>query len=150
MSKAVGSRGLKSKYREYIRPHLPDRFHRYLQRTYYGIYPHQLSEKEREKERRLTRERREKILEGVPNSLPEKHIDNIKVLSDRASLLNHLPENGLVAELGVDLGEFSEEILSRSHPNKLYLVDVWEGGRYNEVKEKRLEKNSGVKQKRTS
>lgn len=43
----------------------------------------------------------------------------------REVLLKVLPKNGYVAEIGVSLGEFSEQILKICDPRKLLLVDPW-------------------------
>lgn len=45
---------------------------------------------------------------------------------NRSELLKFLPKNSIGAELGVYLGEFSQEILDNVHPKKLYLIDVWD------------------------
>jgi hypothetical protein len=45
---------------------------------------------------------------------------------NRSELLNYLPKNSIGAELGVYLGEFSQEILNQVQPKKLYLIDVWD------------------------
>lgn len=42
-------------------------------------------------------------------------------------LLEALPKNAVCAELGVFRGDFSAEILNRTHPKTLYLVDLFEG-----------------------
>jgi len=45
----------------------------------------------------------------------------------RLQLIDSLPKNAVAAELGVFCGDFSKEILQRSHPKRLYLVDVFSG-----------------------
>lgn len=45
----------------------------------------------------------------------------------RNDLIDALPKDLVVAELGVFSGEFSNEIYNRMHPSHLYLVDIWEG-----------------------
>jgi hypothetical protein len=45
---------------------------------------------------------------------------------NRLELLHYLPKNSVGAELGVYLGEFSQEILNSVRPDKLYLIDVWD------------------------
>lgn len=64
--------------------------------------------------------------------LQEKHIRNLKVVVDRSTLLGLLPANAIVAELGVDHGDFSAKILSIAKPQKLHLVDVWGSERYHD------------------
>jgi len=36
-----------------------------------------------------------------------------------------VPSKGIVAEVGVDEGNFSKEILSITKPKMLYLIDAW-------------------------
>lgn len=67
---------------------------------------------------------------------------------NRGGLLDVLPKNGTIAEIGVYRAEFSEQILEKSKPKKLLLIDSWktmlDGENidpkfelfYNEVKEK--------------
>lgn len=66
--------------------------------------------------------------------LEEKHIQNTKLLTNRNELLKLLPKNSVVAELGVDTGDFSNSILEITNPKKLHLVDAWSSIRYNEEK----------------
>jgi len=44
---------------------------------------------------------------------------------NRLALLEQLPKNGVVAEIGVKLGEFSREIVQRTQPKELHLIDPW-------------------------
>jgi len=71
--------------------------------------------------------------------LAEKHLENLKVLPNRYDLLKHLPKKGVVAELGVDKGDFSRQILINNQPKKLHLIDVWDSERYNQEKRKEVE-----------
>ena len=66
--------------------------------------------------------------------LHQKHINNLKVVIDREILLKFLPKNGIIAELGVDQGDFSNKILSNTYPEKLYLIDTWASKRNNKNK----------------
>ncbi|WP_084454722.1 class I SAM-dependent methyltransferase [Algoriphagus terrigena] len=59
-------------------------------------------------------------------------IENARLLATREQLLSLLPTNGVVAELGVDHGDFSQKILDINQPTKLHLVDVWKSKRYPE------------------
>lgn len=43
----------------------------------------------------------------------------------RKFLLNMMPKNGVCAEIGVERGEFSVQILEHTKPKKLYLIDSW-------------------------
>jgi len=57
--------------------------------------------------------------------LAEKHIKNLKVLTDRSELLKLLPKNAVCSEIGVNEGEFSQQILNITLPQKFHLVDAW-------------------------
>ena len=43
----------------------------------------------------------------------------------RRFLLDRMPKNARCAEIGVHLGDFSEEILRRTEPAELHLIDPW-------------------------
>lgn len=58
-------------------------------------------------------------------ALKQKHVQNCKVLAHRFDMLDVLPKNAVVAELGVEHGLFSKEILERCIPSELILVDTW-------------------------
>ncbi|MFY0625978.1 MAG: class I SAM-dependent methyltransferase [Reichenbachiella sp.] len=75
----------------------------------------------------------DKVDQAIPKyELEARHIANVKALLNRQELLNVLPKNGIIAELGVNRGEFSQQILDTCSPKKLHLVDVWETKRYNQ------------------
>jgi hypothetical protein len=59
-----------------------------------------------------------------------KHTEGCSVLPHRLALLSVLPSDAVAAEIGVAEGNFSEEILRRANPRKLFLIDAWEGERY--------------------
>lgn len=63
----------------------------------------------------------------------EEHVVNLRALVCREALLERLPKGGVVAELGVDFGGFSEKILHFNKPAKLHLIDVWQSKRYPET-----------------
>ena len=44
---------------------------------------------------------------------------------DRNTLIGSLPHGGIVAEIGVDVGLFSEVIHERNKPQRLWLIDCW-------------------------
>ncbi|MBN3518746.1 class I SAM-dependent methyltransferase [Algoriphagus lutimaris] len=88
------------------------------------------------------------------------HLENGRLLAKREQLLGLLPENGIVAELGVDHGDFSRKILEINKPSKLHLVDVWQSERYpeklfhevsqkfqKEIEAKKVEINRGLSTK---
>ncbi|MDH5608014.1 MAG: class I SAM-dependent methyltransferase [Cyclobacteriaceae bacterium] len=62
--------------------------------------------------------------------LDHKHLKNLTGLPGRMDLLQLLPHDGVVAEIGVAQGEFSDAIIEICHPSKLHLVDVWHSERY--------------------
>lgn len=89
--------------------------------------------------------------------LTQKHINNLKALENRNALLHVLPKNGVIAELGVNKGDFSDEILKITQPEKLHLVDMWNTKRYHnglkneveikfdkEISENKVEINIGL------
>jgi hypothetical protein len=51
----------------------------------------------------------------------------MKIFETRNDLLDKLPKNLNVVELGVFKGEFAEELYNRMAPKQLMLVDIWEG-----------------------
>jgi len=69
---------------------------------------------------------RDKQEARLPNtSLSQAHVESCELLADRSVLLSRLPNNGVVAEIGVSEGDFSSEILSRTDPDTLHLIDWW-------------------------
>ena len=54
------------------------------------------------------------------------------MITNRTKRLEPLPKNGVVAELGVDTGCFSSDILDYIKPRQLHLIDIWGSDRYNE------------------
>lgn len=57
--------------------------------------------------------------------LSELHISDLEVLTNRIKLLQRMPPNAVCAEIGVNKGEFSQEILKWTKPYKLHLIDAW-------------------------
>lgn len=56
--------------------------------------------------------------------LTTKHVKNCKLVEDRSQLLIEIPDNGICAELGINKGDFSREILVSVRPKVLHLVDI--------------------------
>lgn len=82
----------------------------------------------------------EKELLQIPKyELSNEHIENAQLLLTREELLKKLPKDSVIAELGVDNGEFSEKILSICTPRKFHLVDFWGSTRYNQNKRSNVE-----------
>jgi hypothetical protein len=48
-------------------------------------------------------------------------------LTTRAELLKLVPKGGVMVEVGVFRGEFSQMILDECQPKKFYMVDIWDG-----------------------
>lgn len=59
----------------------------------------------------------------------------IEIVYGRKFLLDMMPTHSVCAEIGVDRGAFSEEILATVNPKKLHLIDPWENDpdRYDSV-----------------
>jgi hypothetical protein len=57
--------------------------------------------------------------------LQKKHIKNLEVILNRTELLTRMPQGKICAEIGVNEGEFSEQILKINQPSKLHLIDAW-------------------------
>lgn len=70
--------------------------------------------------------------------LAKKHIENTKFITTREELLKILPKNGVVAEIGVDQGGFSQKILNINKPKKLHLIDYWGTKRYHKQKQQQV------------
>ena len=68
--------------------------------------------------------------------LEKIHVKNTKVLINRKELLENLPNHSICAEIGVNKGNFSEQILEYCKPKKLHLIDAWSSERYNNSVEK--------------
>lgn len=66
--------------------------------------------------------------------LEDRYTSNLRVVSDRDALLELFPKNSIVAELGVDEGEYSSRILSATDPEELHLIDKWDSRKYNRRK----------------
>lgn len=61
------------------------------------------------------------------------------MVTTRFELLTLLPPNGIVAEVGVDQGDYSEKILTLNHPKRLHLIDTWGSERFGEDKLSKVE-----------
>jgi hypothetical protein len=62
--------------------------------------------------------------------LTETHLNNLKIVPDRDTLLKLMPKNAIVAEVGVDEGEFSKRIVRDCKPAELHLIDAWDSRQY--------------------
>ena len=76
-------------------------------------------------------------------ALTSMYISNLRVVSDRKELLTLLPANGVVAEVGVDEGNYSEQIRTATSPKRLHLIDAW-ASRHGETKFKKVQARFSV------
>jgi SAM-dependent methyltransferase len=70
-----------------------------------------------------------RLARSLQTQLPSQVLDDdllrdCRFCSSREVMLELLPRNGVVAELGTDKGEFAREILKRNSPRELHLVDI--------------------------
>ncbi|WP_417525609.1 class I SAM-dependent methyltransferase [Marinovum sp.] len=56
--------------------------------------------------------------------LPASKLEGCEVLANRYALLDKVAQGGVMAEIGVDRGDFSLEILTRCKPERLHLFDI--------------------------
>ena len=56
--------------------------------------------------------------------LPTAKLADCQLLPNRMELLHKIRKGGVMAEIGVDRGDFSLEILKRCAPDKLHLFDI--------------------------
>ena len=67
-------------------------------------------------------------------SLRSENVKGAQLVANRSELIQLLPKKSIVAEIGVDAGNFSQVILDSCMPEKLHLVDIWGSKRYCEKK----------------
>ena len=58
--------------------------------------------------------------------IDQELLEEARLVSDVLEMLDRMPKGGVVAEIGVAEGKLSQEILKRTAPRKLYLVDPWD------------------------
>ena len=58
--------------------------------------------------------------------LETKHVEGCKAILDRHLLLEQMPKNAVVAEIGVDRGRFAERIYKVTQPKQLHLIDLFQ------------------------
>ena len=65
-------------------------------------------------------------MKGGPISplLPRHLVEDCRLCADRLHLIERLPRGGIVAELGTYKGDFAREILARTAPRELHLIDI--------------------------
>lgn len=80
---------------------------------------------------KLTARFRKKIFSHYPRlNFGPQHLVHLVSLTDRTELLRRMPTQAVVAEIGVNEGDFSQKILTLCQPSKLVLIDVWASRRY--------------------
>jgi hypothetical protein len=57
-------------------------------------------------------------------AIPQETLEHCHVLADRTILAQRLPKGGVIAEIGVEHGYYSQEILDISRPSELHLFDL--------------------------
>ena len=62
--------------------------------------------------------------------LKERNVKNCKLLLNRDELISYIPKNSIIAELGVDRGDFSQKLIDVINPQLLCLIDIWGTNRY--------------------
>ena len=62
--------------------------------------------------------------------LKERNVKNCKLLLNRDELISYIPKNSIIAELGVDRGDFSQKLIDVINPQLLCLIDMWGTNRY--------------------
>lgn len=83
--------------------------------------------------RGIDQEKRRQTLSQIPCvPLEEKHISRCRIVLDRKRMLEEIGVRGVVAELGVNKGDFSEILLKITKPDVLHLVDIWGSERYHD------------------
>jgi SAM-dependent methyltransferase len=73
--------------------------------------------------------------------IPQELLEEARLVANRELLVERMPKNAVVCEIGVAEGNFSAEIIERSSPAKLYLVDKWESvaAQYSEAALRKVE-----------
>lgn len=66
---------------------------------------------------------RSSVLQPVSESLPAELSQDCRFCSSRVEMLAYLPHSAVVAELGTQTGRFAREILQRTNPRELHLID---------------------------
>lgn len=76
-----------------------------------------------------------------------EHTQSCRIVPTREVLLKFLPKKKIVAEIGVQFGDFAEKIYKINQPKELHLIDTWNTGMNlveNTFKNVHLHKGSSV------
>lgn len=77
--------------------------------------------------RKAARAQREhEYLVSINQSIRPELFSGAKLVTDRLALLDLMPKGSFVAEVGVANGAFAAEIVARTKPAKLHLIDPWD------------------------
>lgn len=57
--------------------------------------------------------------------LLESHLPNCKVYPNRYYVLSEIPQGGVIAEIGVAYGDFSQALINQLHPQKFVAIDLF-------------------------
>ncbi len=71
------------------------------------------------------RSRKVKEVWSTIPAIPQKALENSRVLYNRETALQFLPKGGITAEIGVATGGFSRKILDILKPDKFYAIDMY-------------------------
>lgn len=66
--------------------------------------------------------------------LMPQHCEGAQLVASRAELISRMPVGAVVAELGADQGDFSDQILDLTEPKRFVIVDAWHTERYGDNK----------------
>jgi hypothetical protein len=77
--------------------------------------------------------------------LEPRHVESCKAILDRHLLLEQMPKNAVVAEIGVDRGRFAERIYKVAQPKQLHLIDLFQFEYQTTAVNKLLGKKDNVK-----
>jgi hypothetical protein len=78
--------------------------------------------------------KKNKLLKLEYTELKQYHISKMQVLLNRDLMLKYFPVNSIIAEIGVDEGDFTKRIIDTCAPKKMHLIDSWSSTRYPEKK----------------
>lgn len=94
-----------------------------------------------------------KSLQHQNNSsqLPEHLLENCRFCASRYTLLERLPKNGIVCEVGTYKGDFAREIVRRTKPAELHLIDIdYTHFRDEGLQYKSIKRHKGLSQEKLS